>query len=287
MSRTQFNPVRLRRILTLAVAVIVVGVIATVTYYNDHKRHPAYAYERAGGDTLNVAIAYSPMSLYRYADTIGGFNYEMMREMSHLYGDRVKYFPVVSVDEALAKLREGTFDIVMADIPVFASHREMYRFTIPVYTDRQVLVSRDSVIPSPLELAGKEVWVAAGSPARSRLENLSREIGDSIDIRVSPDYSAEQLVMLTARGEIPRAVVNQEVARRLSAEYPDLRISDNISFSQFQSWILNRSAAALQDTLDAQIERFKQTPQYAALLDKWTGDSPLPAAPTDTVATVK
>lgn len=129
--------------------------------------------------------------------------------------------------------------------------------------------------------------MAAGSPARSRLENLSREIGDSIDIRVSPDYSAEQLVMLTARGEIPRAVVNQEVARRLSAEYPDLRISDNISFSQFQSWILNRSAAALQDTLDAQIERFKQTPQYAALLDKWTGDSPLPAAPTDTVATVK
>ena len=94
MSSSQFNPVRLRRILAVAVAILVVGVIATVTYYNDSKNHPAYGYERARGDTINVAIAYSPMSLYRYADTIGGFNYEMMREMSRMYGDKVKYFPV-------------------------------------------------------------------------------------------------------------------------------------------------------------------------------------------------
>ena len=283
MSSSQFNPVRLRRILAVAVAILVVGVITTVTYYNDSKNHPAYGYERARGDTINVAIAYSPMSLYRYADTIGGFNYEMMREMSRMYGDKVKYFPVVSVDEALAKLRAGTFDIVMADIPMFASRREHYRFTIPVYTDRQVLVSRDSVISSPLQLAGQEVWVAAGSPARSRLENLSREIGDSIIIKVSPDYSAEQLVMLTARGEIPRAVVNQEVARRLSAEYPDIRISDNISFSQFQSWILDRSSKALQDTLDSQIERFKKTPEYEALLNKWTAGGEDTVAEADSV----
>ena len=125
--------------------------------------------------------------------------------------------------------------------------------------------------------------MAAGSPARSRLENLSREIGDSIIIKVSPDYSAEQLVMLTARGEIPRAVVNQEVARRLSAEYPDIRISDNISFSQFQSWILDRSSKALQDTLDSQIERFKKTPEYEALLNKWTAGGEDTVAEADSV----
>lgn len=90
--------------------------------------------------------------------------------------------------------------------------------------------------------------------------------------------------MLTARGEIPRAVVNQEVARRLSAEYPDIRISDNISFSQFQSWILDRSSKALQDTLDSQIERFKKTPQYAALLRKWTYDGEETLSRPDTVS---
>lgn len=263
------NIVRLRRILTIAIAIITVGIIATIVHHQDSTRHPAYTYRRAGGDTINVAIAYSPMSLYRYADTLGGFNYEMMREMAAMYGDPVRFYPVVSIDQALASLRAGTYDVLMADIPMFASHREHYRFTVPVYTDRQVLVSRDSTITSPLSLAGHEVWVAAGSPAVTRLENLSREIGDSIHIHISRDYSAEQLVMLTAKGEIPRAVVNQEVARRLTDRYPDLRISDNISFSQFQSWILNRDSKALQDTLDSQITRFRDTPAYRALVDKW------------------
>ncbi|MCM1522274.1 MAG: transporter substrate-binding domain-containing protein [Muribaculaceae bacterium] len=275
-----------RIIFILALAVISVGIIASICYYRDRDRHPAYSYERAGGDTISVAIAYSPMSLYRYGDSITGFNYEMMRAMAAEYGDNVKFFPVSSVDEALAMLREGRFDVVMADIPKFASGREHYLFTVPVYTDKQVLVGRDT-ISSTLDLAGKEVWVAAGSPAVTRLENLSREIGDSIDIHVSTDYSAEQLVILTAKGEIPRAVVNQEVARRLSEIYPDIRISDNISFSQFQSWILDRRSKVLLDTLDNQIGRFMQTPVYRSLTEKWGLATPLrspaPESATDTL----
>ncbi|MDE6417823.1 MAG: transporter substrate-binding domain-containing protein [Duncaniella sp.] len=273
--------VRMRRLLAVILAVIAVGVVASVTYYKDAAKHPTYKYTNAGGDTLTVGVAYSPMSLYRHGDTLGGFNYELMRELSEAYRFPVKFYPVASVDEALSCLDRGKFDVVMADIPAFASQKESYRFTVPVYTDRQVLVTRDSTISSPLMLAGKEVWVAAGSPARQRLENLSREIGDTIIVTTYPGASAEQLVILTAKGEIPRAVVNQEVARSLSHTYPDIRISDNISFSQFQSWILNRDSVALQDTLDARIERFKETPAYTALVSKWlTSDTP---TPTDTL----
>ncbi len=271
----------MRRLLAVILAVIAVGVVASVTYYKDAAKHPTYKYTNAGGDTLTVGVAYSPMSLYRHGDTLGGFNYELMRELSEAYRFPVKFYPVASVDEALSCLDRGKFDVVMADIPAFASQKESYRFTVPVYTDRQVLVTRDSTISSPLMLAGKEVWVAAGSPARQRLENLSREIGDTIIVTTYPGASAEQLVILTAKGEIPRAVVNQEVARSLSHTYPDIRISDNISFSQFQSWILNRDSVALQDTLDARIERFKETPAYTALVSKWlTSDTP---TPTDTL----
>lgn len=260
---------KMRRLLVVILAVISVGVVASVRRCSDSAKHPTYIYSNAGGDTLTVGVAYSPMSLYRHADTLGGFNYELMRDLSQAYGFPVKFYPVVSVEEALKNLEHGKFDVVMADIPTFASQKENYRFTVPVYTDRQVLVSRDSTISSPLMLAGKEVWVAPGSPARQRLANLSREIGDTIIVKTYPDASAEQLVILTAKGDLPRVVVNQEVARNLSRDYPDIRISDNISFSQFQSWILNRDSAALQDTLDQRIERFKATETYRQLLGKW------------------
>jgi len=228
-----------------------------------------YEYQRGRGDTINVAIAYSPMSLYRYADTLGGFNYEMLRDMGKMYGDRFKFYPVASVSESLDELEHGKYDILVADIPVTASLKERFRFSEPVYTDRMVLVSRDTTITSPLGLAGEDVWVVAGAPSVERLENLSREIGDSICIRDTHTYTAEQLVMLVSAGEIPRAVVNRAVAERMLAEYPDVKISTHISFSQFQSWIMNKKSEALADTIDTQIGRFKLTPEYQSLIEKF------------------
>ena len=259
-------------IIVVALAIIAIWAIASWLGYKNEANHPGYEYARAEGDSINVAIAYSPMSMYRYGDTLGGLNYEIMRGIAHMEGDKVKFYPVVSVSEALEKLRAGVYDVVMADIPTFASHRKLYRFTEPVYTDRQVLVSRDTTVTSTLALAGKPVWVVEGSPAVERLENLAREIGDTIPLHISNDYSAEQLVIMTARGTIPRCVVNELVAQSLQAEYPEAKISTKVSFNQFQSWILNKNDSVLADTLDAQITRFKLTPEYAALIAKWTGE---------------
>ena len=75
--------------------------------------------------------------------------------------------------------------------------------------------------------------------------------------------------MLVAAGDIPMAVVNEEVAHRLHDRYSGLHVSTHVSFSQFQSWIFNKEDSIVADTLDAQIQRFKLTPQYKALLDRW------------------
>ena len=192
-----------RRILVIALAILAVGIIVSIRHMHT-SGNAGYEYQRGRGDTINVAIAYSPMSLYRYADTLGGFNYEMLRDMGHMYGDKFKFYPVASVSESLDELSRGKYDILVADIPVTASLKERFRLSVPVYTDRMVLVSRDTTITSPLQLAGQSVWVVAGAPSVERLENLSREIGDSIDICDSHTYTAEQLVMLVAAGDTAR-----------------------------------------------------------------------------------
>lgn len=266
MSKGLLTP---RRLLVIVLAVLAVGIIVTV---KESKASMAAdgSYRRASNDTINIAIAYSPMSLYRYGDTLGGFNYEMMKEIAAAYGDNVRFHPVSSVQESLDKLESGDYDMLMADIPATASMKERFRFSVPVYTDRLVLVSRDTILTSPLQLADEEVWVVKGSPAAERLYNLSREIGDSIPVHESTYYNAEQLVMLVSAGDIPAAVVNKEVALRLKGDCPDAHISTHISLSQFQSWIFRKDETALADTIDAQIERFKKLPEYTELLEKWT-----------------
>lgn len=253
----------------LSLALLAVGIIVSVKGCSSPVGRNSEIYPLGSGDTINIAIEYSPMSLYRYGDTLGGFNYSMMKEMAAMYGDKIKFHPVASVTEALADLETGKYDIVVSDIPVTAAQKEKYRFTEPVYIDKQVLISRDTTLHTALDIAGKPVWVIAGSPAEERMENLAREIGDTILIHRDGKHNAEQLFMLTAAGDVPYAVVNAEMAEKMMREHPEVELAKPVSFNQFESWAVNKDKDVLADTLDARIRRFKSTPQYAELVRRY------------------
>lgn len=226
----------------------------------------------AGGDTLNVAIDYSPMSLYTFDDTLGGFSYDLLRLIARESGMNIKFHPVTRLNTALERLDSGVFDMVVADIPSVAAYKDRFLFSEPVFLDRSVLVQRaDSLksIGSQLDLAGKTVTVVAGSPAAERIRNLSAEIGDTIYIKEDSLYSAEQLVMLVAAGEIDYAVVNEGIARSVAAGDKRVDMKTGVSFTQFQSWILPRGETALKKRVDEMLQKVKQTAVYDSLLVRY------------------
>ncbi|MCC8071001.1 MAG: transporter substrate-binding domain-containing protein [Bacteroidales bacterium] len=232
------------------------------------------SYEHSGGDTIDVAIDYAPLSLYRYADTLGGFNYDLINQMRALGGRPMKLHPVVTISEAMAGLDEGYYDVVVADIPSTLEYQERYAFSEPVFLDRQVLVQTlqpDSTLPiqTQLDLAGKQVWVMANSPVVTRLRNLSAEIGDTIYIQEDTVYGPEQLFIMTAVGEIPLAVVNERTAKSLIGDYPQADISTNVSFTQFQTWLMRKDDTATQDTINALLRRIKASPAYEELESRY------------------
>lgn len=225
----------------------------------------------SGGDTLDVAMEYSPLLMYRYEDTIGGFNYDMIRMLAAQEGLTLKFHPVTTLPEALAGLDKGLYDIVVADLAGTAYFQERYMVTEPVYIDRQVLVQlKDSdMVQSTLDLGGKDVWVPANASVVNRLHNLSAEIGDSIFVHQDTQYGAEQLVMLVAVGDIERAVVNETVAHAMSGNYPQLDMSTKVSFSQFQPWILDKNNPELARRIDSAIVSFKKSPRYQELMQRY------------------
>ncbi|MEZ3598165.1 MAG: transporter substrate-binding domain-containing protein [Paramuribaculum sp.] len=228
----------------------------------------------SGGDTLDVAIDYGPMSLFTYDDTLGGFNYDMIRGMATANGLKVKFHPVTIPGCSIEGLENGLYDIVVSDIAATAEASENVVFTEPVYLDKQVLVQKkDSLgnteVSSQLDLAGREVWVTSGSPSAMRLRNLSAEIGDTILVKEDPDYGSEQLVMMVAVGDIPLAVVNEKTALRLAGEYPGIDVSTAISFTQFQTWALRKKEMELTDSVNSMIKRYKQTDGYKDLLRRY------------------
>lgn len=231
--------------------------------------------KRRGGDTINVAMEFSPIGVYSSGDTLSGFYYDLLRNLSDAHDFNIHITGFSNSADMLDALEKGKIDVLIADMPLTTSLKENFAYTRPVITDRQVLVQlRDSVsgdIPfhSQLDLIGHTLFLPANSPFKSRLENLARELGGEIEVMEHPDYGAEQLVISVAFGEMPNAVVNSRVASILLQDYPQLDMSVELSLNQFQSWLINRNDSTLRDSLDLWLDDFKSTQAFNTLMKQY------------------
>lgn len=268
-------PIKKKQMTLLWILLAVVIVIMVLLSKCTHRPSPTPSIHpittKSGGDTIDVAIEISPLSYHVSGDTVAGLDYSLMNEVMRIGRRPVKFHPFAPLDYATRGLDAGTFDIVVSFLPSTSGLKTRYLLTDPIYLDREVLVQRCETpnrIVAPENLAGDTVWIAAGSPFEARIRNLGAEIGDTIHIERAEGRSAEHLVMLVARGEIPRAVVNAGLARRMRDTYPDLDIATNISFTQFQTWMLSKHNTELRDSLNTWIDSLRRSHIYGVI----TGD---------------
>lgn len=255
-------------ILVLLLAATVAAMVA-LARCGGTARHGA-----SGGDTLDVAIEFTPLNYYSYGDTLGGFTYDLLRHIAAQHHRPMKFHPITTLEVGLEGLETGGYDIVVAQFPVTGENKQHYAFTSALYLDNQVLLQRrldDGTlrVNSQLDLAHDTVTIVKGSPMKERLEGLSREIGDTIYVAEDPDYGPEQLMMMVAAGEVRLAVVNEHIARSLAPSYPQVDISTRVSFSQFQALTLRHDEQALADTLSHWIDEAKASPYYHTLTSRY------------------
>ena len=272
MKRQQQSSKRGQMILYMLLLAIVVACMVALSMCDKPVEAPG---ERpSGGDTLDIAIEYSPVTYYTYDDTLGGYNYDLLRMIADSVGCHVKFHPVVTLEKALAGLDEGRYDVLVAQFPMTARDTSRFAFTEPIYIDQQVLVQRrgSQAIHSQLDLAGDTVWVVKGSPMIGRIASLSREIGDTIYVHVDELYGPEQLIMMVSTGEIRYAVVNRSIARAMAARLPNIDRSVAISLSQFQSWMVAKNRQGLCDSLNRWHDQVKlDTAAYLGLQRRYFG----------------
>ena len=225
------------------------------------------------GDTIDVAVIYGPTSYYLYGDTLGGTNFELLNILAKETATPIKMWPVVTLEEALGHLEDGTYDM-LASLPSDNSVKERFLTTQSVFLDRLVLVQlADSSghvrINSVLDLANDTVHIQADSPAEARLGNLSNEIGSKINVVKEKDLSEEYLCMKVGIGDIAYAVVNEKTAAIMKGRYPRLSYDNPVSFTQFQVWLLNGNDTSLLRKTDTWLNSFKATERYQEIMKKY------------------
>lgn len=228
----------------------------------------------SGGDTLDVALLYGPMSYYIYGDTLGGYNYDLLRLVSRQQGVPMKFWPVNSLDDALGLLASGRYDM-LASLPEDAAFKGSLLFSEPLFLDRQVLVQRKGAdgslaVNSALDPARDTVHIEKGSPIAGRIANLCREIGDTIYVAEHSDLSSELLTLKVQSGQMRYAVVNERIAKPLTEKFANLDISSPISFTQFQSVVTAPGDSALLRRLDSWLRQAADTPEARTLRTRYS-----------------
>ena len=237
------------------------------------KALPALEQGGSQGDTIDAGIIYGPLSYYLYDDTLGGINYDMLRQMGRALDRPVRFWPVVNIEEGLQRLSQGRFAI-LASLP---SDRQLKKHFIPtssIYLDRLVLVQlpqADGTLraTSALHLAGDTVHIPESSPAAERLLNLSQEIGEHVEVKEEKGLSEEYLCIKVAKGEIRYAVVGEKTALAMQERYPQLNIDNPMSFTQFQVWVLNRRDTTLRHDIDTWLDSYEGSEGYRKMLERY------------------
>ncbi len=227
---------------------------------------------------LRAALEYNSLSLFVDGDTLAGFDYELIEAFARAHGWQVDIHPDMSFDKRLEGLAVGQFDVIANGIPVTSVLKDSLLLTVPLVLKKEVLVQRkdslqaDSMfIRSQLELAGRTLHVVKGSPSILRIRNLGDEIADTIYIKEVEKYGPEQLIAMVAHGDIDYAVCDESIARAASDSMPQIDISTDISFTQFYAWAVSKQSPQLLDSLNAWLDRFKQTSAYKALYRRYYG----------------
>ncbi len=264
---------KIKLYIILLFCVVLTMFIARFLYLNFRQRDFSEIKETG---VIRIATEYNSVGFFVSGDTLSGFQYELSKLLEKRFGIRVETYPVMSLEESMAGLQEGKYDIVARPIPVTIEMRKKFAFTHTVLLNKQVLVQRTNgygtdheLIRNQISLGKKAIYVTKNSPAILRIRNLSSEIGDTIYIHEEAKYGDEQLVALVARGAIDYAACDAVIARKCQKQYPNIDTKTDISFTQLQAWMVRQKSPQLLDSLNIWLKEIKQSDVFRKVYNKY------------------
>ena len=231
---------------------------------------------------LRVVTEYNSISYFIYRGQPLGFQFEMLQALANHMDLELEVTVSNDLNKNFRDLQEGTVDLIAMNLTVTADRKKQVNFTSPLLQTRQVLVQRkperwedmnnkqleSSLLRNQLDLAGKTIYVQAGSVYAKRLASLSNEIGGGIRIR-EVQLESEQLVQRVALGEIDYTICDENVGLVNATYFPLLDVGTAVSFPQNVAWAVHLRSDSLKAEIDRWIEEYRSSRDYALLYHKY------------------
>lgn len=203
-----------------------------------------------------------------------GFEYELMRRFADEQGLRLEIVIPPHRSALLPYLLEGRGDVVSASLTISEERKALASFTDPYLEVAEFVVVRADEaddIHAPEDLAGREVWVRASSPAFAAAERLKQQVPDLRIGLVPEDLETEEVLARVEEGTYDCTIAEShhlEIARHGGRE---LGVALTLGEAQL-GWGVRPDNPHLREELNAFLAREVRGLFYNVIRDRYFGD---------------
>lgn len=225
---------------------------------------------------LRVSTDYNSTNYFIYKGRAMGFQYELLSALAEELDVKLVLNVENDLQSAFSSLENGDIDLIGMNLAIIQERQERFNFTLPHSQSKQVLIQRKAlksdslpIIRNQIELGDKRIHVQEASAYVERLENLSKEIGRSINIEKLERIEVEELIENVSKGEIDYTIADQNVAIVNKNYYPNIDTDTEISFPQDMAWALRKGSDDLTEAVNEWLLSFKKTARYNQIYRKY------------------
>lgn len=233
---------------------------------------------------LTALVDYNSTNYFIYRGQPMGYQFELLKAFTEHLGVKLEIVTSNNLEESFRKLQDGEVDVIATGLTVTNERSQFIDFTDPLDQTVQVLVQRkpenwrkletndeieSQLIRNPLELGGKTIVIQKSSSFKERLENLSNEMGEKINIVEDDNREVEQLITAVAEGEIDYTISDEYIALVNQHFHPDIDVNTPVSFPQNIAWGIRLRNDNFKRELNNWLHEFKSTLTARLLYNKY------------------
>lgn len=250
----------------LLTVVIVLGFVFMIRTTKKHV-HDLPSIKESG--RLSVLTDSCRLGFSIEGDSVFGFQYEIVKAFADSLGLELEITEKSDMKECVEDLNNADYDIIANFMPITTEWKENVLFSNSFFTTHQVLVQNlntdttgVNIVKSHFQLANDTIHLPINSPYKMRIINLSNEIAHPIYIIEMKKLNTEQLVRQVAIGKMKYTICDDQLAKRMKLEYPNLDVSLPIGFEQQQAWVVDKKSTLLLEKLNSFLSNYIGSTDY-------------------------
>lgn len=221
---------------------------------------------------LNVCSYYNTTDYYVYKGVPKGFHYELVKDLADHLGVKLNIEINSNIEESIQKLNDGKYDLIAMSLSVTDARKKQIRFTESLFNTSRVLVQQkqtDSLIQNVQDLRGKEIFIQQGTSTKNFLQQLNDSLHLELKITELPDLTYEDILLKIEKGELPRTVIDRNVADIASQYMSNIDCSLRLSEEEPVAWAVSENASLFAHEINTWLAPIKKSSTFNVLYNRY------------------